>query len=171
MEKIWKNIPGYNGIYQVSNSGKVRSYAGHKGFGRRTEPIYLKEREISGGYKQVTLSKDNKRYQKLVHRLVAQAFIPNPKNKPEVNHIDGDRGNNVFANLEWVTRSENVRHAIYITRSDMSHKKIKCVETGKKYKSIRSAAKDVGCSASQLSAVLNKKENRELVSRKHWVVI
>lgn len=53
----------------------------------------------------------------------------------------------------------------------MSHKRIKCIETGKEYKSIRSAAKDVGCSASQLSAVLNKKENRELVSRKHWVSV
>lgn len=105
--EIWKAIEGTNGQYEVSNTGKVRSnnYLGH------------------GGQKELSLSKDHKGYLRVriyiagtrktikVHRAVAEAFIPNPDNKPEVNHKDGNKSKNYVENLEWSTGKENTIHA------------------------------------------------------------
>jgi len=117
MREEWKDIEGYEGFYQVSNLGRVKSveretYSGHNYSVRRIE----KERILPGykvknGYLYQTLLKNGVMKTFKLHRLVAQAFIPNPYNKPQVNHINGDKTNNSVYNLEWVTRKENLRHA------------------------------------------------------------
>ena len=99
MGEIWKDIPGYEGLYQVSNLGNVKSlFRYRRKLSIQTQP---------NGYKAVVLYKNGNKKFKLVHRLVAEAFIPNPYKKPAVNHLDENRGNNVVSNLEWVTNKEN----------------------------------------------------------------
>ena len=102
--EIWKDIEGYEGIYQVSNKGRIKSFYGVK------EKI-LVTRTKGHDYEKVLLSKNGVGKTFLIHRLVAKAFIPNPENKPEVNHIDGNKKNNCVENLEWMTCSENTKHA------------------------------------------------------------
>ena len=105
MQEIFKDIEGYNGVYQVSNFGNVKSYNKYKN-GKILIPY-----NISSGYLMVQLRGDiNKSY--LIHRLVAKTFILNPENKREVNHINGDKTDNRLENLEWATPSENMQHAL-----------------------------------------------------------
>lgn len=101
---MWKPIPKYEGLYEVSNLGEVRAIkrSGSRGMSLAIHP--------SKGYLQVWLSKNNKVKKFSVHRLVATAFIANPKRKPQVNHKDGNKANNKVSNLEWVTRAEQEAH-------------------------------------------------------------
>ena len=102
----WRWIPGYEGLYLVSDQGRVFSMPSKTHYGHM-----MKLGESSYGYLRVCLCKENNKRGYQVHRLVASAFIDNPDGKPEVNHKDGNRQNNAAANLEWVTRSENEKHA------------------------------------------------------------
>jgi hypothetical protein len=106
--EIWKDVVGYEGKYKVSSLGRIKSSPKPK---RTTEKI-LKPLPNKVGYLMVDLGDGVKIKRFLTHRLVAEAFIPNPCNKEQVNHIDGVKGNNVLSNLEWVTRSENQKHSI-----------------------------------------------------------
>lgn len=104
--EVWRPVVGYEGLYEVSNIGRVRRKLGE------TERILKGYIATNIHYMVVDLSKgDNKAKQYSIHRLVAQAFIPNPKNKPCVNHIDGNKLNNSVDNLEWCSYSENLTHA------------------------------------------------------------
>ena len=112
MEEIWKDIQGYEGKYQVSNLGRVRSLDRKIGNYFRRGKV-LKACADRNGYLLVNLyNKYSIREARLIHRLVANAFILNRKNKLEVNHIDGNKHNNAMENLEWCTSSENKKHAI-----------------------------------------------------------
>lgn len=103
MKEEWKDIVGYEGKYRVSNTGKVYSVISNKVL----TPAYC-----GSGYLKVMLVKQPKNYKNtMIHRLVAEAFIPNPSNKATVNHIDGNKLNNCAENLEWNTYSENLKHA------------------------------------------------------------
>lgn len=102
MIEIWKDVDGYEGIYQISNLGRVRNKIG----------LVLKQKPSKDGYVRILLCKDGKYKAKYVHILVAKAFIPNPDCKPEVNHIDANKSHNSSDNLEWVTRRENHFHAV-----------------------------------------------------------
>lgn len=120
--EIWKDIKGYEGLYQVSNLGRVKSveriikYNGiGKGSGTRLYPsVILRQCLNTVGYYQVSLSINNNRKRFMVHRLVAQAFCNSSVDKYCVNHIDGNYLNNIADNLEWVSNIENTRHAIVI---------------------------------------------------------
>lgn len=114
MKEIWKDIKGYEGLYQISSFGNVKSldrYIINKNGDKQYFPGKYLTQGISDNYLKVILSKNNKQRTFRVHILVARAFIPNPENKPEVNHIDGNKKNNKVNNLEWNTRSENEFHA------------------------------------------------------------
>lgn len=114
--EIWKDIVDYEGIYQVSNTGKIKrigAYTNQTGKTWNSERI-LKPARKSRGYMYVQLSKNGKTCPKHVHRLVAEAFIPNPENKPTVNHKNGNKADNSVENLEWATYTENNIHSIRV---------------------------------------------------------
>lgn len=111
MEEIWKAIPEYEGIYEVSNYGQVRSLDRVDNKGRKQKGQLLKACYCDTGYARVNLSKNGKFACYLVHRLVAQAFLMVCNGKTEVNHIDGNKHNNRSDNLEWCSRSENCKHS------------------------------------------------------------
>lgn len=134
----WRTIKNYPD-YEVSSSGDVYS--------KRTNRIL--SQGDSGGYPMVVLC-DGSMHSRKVHRLVAEAFVPNPHNKPEINHIDGCKTNNNVDNLEWCTRSENIKHAFQTgleVRSEFSgsrKKKIRIIETGEIFNSISDCARYIG---------------------------
>lgn len=115
MKEKWKDIKGYEGAYQVSNTGKIRSLdrmVNNKRTGKMFSKGVVKKIFLNNhGYPIIPLVTDGRRRTKSVHRLVAIAFISNPKNKKEVNHKDLDKENNHVSNLEWMTKSENMKHA------------------------------------------------------------
>lgn len=111
----WKDIKGYEGYYQVSNLGNVKSLEreikNHSGYVKTVKGITLKQSMHPDGYMLLGLRKNNIPENKRAHRLVAEAFIPNPKKKRCVNHINGIKHDNTVANLEWCTYKENMEHA------------------------------------------------------------
>jgi len=115
MKEKWRNIEGYEGYYQVSNFGNVRSLerkVKHSSGSIKIQSGKLLTKSKSKGYERVLLSFLGKVKCFQVHRLVAETFIPNPHNNPQVNHIDMNKLNNHVDNLEWVTAKENIQHAI-----------------------------------------------------------
>lgn len=114
MIEEWKDIKGFEGKYYVDIYGNV--YNNEK---------RLKHHADKEGYRVITLYKNNKSYGRKIHRLVAEAFIPNPENKAQVNHIDEDKTNNMVSNLEWVTAKENINHG---TRNERVSKPVKVID-------------------------------------------
>lgn len=115
-KEIWKDVAGYEGLYAVSNLGNIKRLE-HSDTRCRQGFRVFRERPVKPsmwhGYLRVQLWKNNKRHYKRVHRIVAEAFIPNlDERRNQVNHIDGDKTNNNADNLEWCTCKENVAHAI-----------------------------------------------------------
>ena len=127
--EIWKPIVGCEGLYEVSSYGRVRSL-------KRKAPRILKLKKDPDGYSEVGLYIDGKQKQFLVHRLVAEAFIPNPENKATVDHIDRVRDNNFVENLRWATRVEQNKNrekkgAYSSAIRNNTCRPIKCIETDK----------------------------------------
>jgi len=115
MNEIWKDIPGYEGLYQSSNKGRIRGvdrYVVYRNNRKRLWKGKIKtQRKDYKGYLRVELCKDGLQKTLHVHQLVAMSFIPNPDNKPYINHLDGNPLNNSIENLEWCTPRENTVHA------------------------------------------------------------
>jgi YesN/AraC family two-component response regulator len=138
MKEIWKDIPGYENEYQVSNLGRVKSlerYVNHNYGGLKlVYEKYMKLSKSNNGYYGLSL----KRKRKSIHRLVAITFIENKNNLPCINHIDGDKSNNCVSNLEWVNYSQNLKHAFDNNlRSSKGTKHPQCKLTEKEVKQIR----------------------------------
>lgn len=110
LQETWKDIKNFEGLYQVSNLGRVKSLARKAGFIIRKEHI-IKSSVKENGYLKVNLYKDNKCINKNVHRLVAEAFIPNPNNYPCINHIDYNKANNIVDNIEWCSYAHNNKYS------------------------------------------------------------
>ena len=148
----WKDIVGYEGLYQVSNLGRIKAL--ERKYKHRTYPsIILKLREDTHGYLQTFLYKKNIRKTYLVHRLVAVAFIKNPNHYDEVNHIDEDKTNNKLSNLEWCNRNYNVN---YGNRTLKTAKKIEQYDLNnnfiKAWNSIAEASRKLKVASSGISA-------------------
>ena len=121
-EEIWRDIKGYEGLYQVSNKGRVkgleRTAAGKNGSMRTIRERFLKPRANQKGYLRVDFSNGNGKGKTFyVHRLVCEAFHENLENKPCVNHIDENKTNNTASNLEWCTYKENINHGTHNARA------------------------------------------------------
>ena len=161
MTTTWRSVVGYEGLYEVSNDGRVRTVE-HIANGHTITPrelairIYKNQR-----YARVRLYRDGKPKDYVVHRIVAEAFIPNPYNKPQVNHIDGNRSNNMVENLEWCTASENQRHAYKTGLKDIENtithtrKKVRQIDAEgnviKIWQSMSEAARELGLHVSNIS--------------------
>lgn len=135
-----KDIQNYEGLYGITEDGKVWSYRSKKFLSPGTE---------SGGYLKVGLCKDGIRKQFKVHRLVAQAYIPNPDNLPQVNHLDEVKTNNCVSNLSWSTASDNCKYGTHMDRVKANGnggrpRKVYCVELDKEFPSITAAAREIG---------------------------
>ena len=172
MEEIWKDIQGYEGMYQVSNLGKIRSLDrvvvyknGQKHFYKGS--ILTPGKGVTG-YLTVRLGSHGR--EAGVHRFVAENFIPNIEEKSDVNHINGDKSDNRVCNLEWVNRKENMAHCknILKKRTGKAPVEVLCVEQNKIYASISDAAEKTGASISHISTIINKKGTRTISGGFHW---
>lgn len=144
LNEVWKDIPHYQGLYQVSNLGRVKALArkriNHSG-GEWIQPECIMSISYTAdGYEKVSLTDINhKRKTEKIHRLVALAFIPNPDGLPEINHKNCIRDDNRVENLEWITHAEN--NAYTSKCGNKSKKKIKCIETGEVFNTSTEAAR------------------------------
>ena len=137
----WKDIKGYEGRYQISSFGRVKSLNYH---GEHIERI-LKPEITPKGYLRIDLRKNGKKGKYLIHRLVAINFIENPNNYPQVNHKDEDKTNNKVENLEWCNNSYNCNYGTFrekVSKSSKRKREIICITTGKKFNSLIEAEKE-----------------------------
>lgn len=173
MAEKWKDINGYEGFYQISNNGRVRSWRFKSGKkGRREKPFIKSQWTTPNGYRFVGLWRDGHRKSTSVHKLVAMHFIPNPKRKPQVNHKDGVKSNNHVSNLEWVTCSENILHShkngMSSSLKGEESKAAKLTET--EVLEIRAAA-NLGCFSHREIAEsysVNRRQITRIINRKRW---
>ena len=171
--EVWEDIRGFPG-YQVSNSGRIRSFIDHKGNvddAPHDITILVNNRT---GYAFVHLYSGDSYKNKYVHRLVAEAFCNRFHDKNEVNHIDGDKLNNDYKNLEWCNRSENIAHAFRtgLKNANMTAKAhsipIKVVETGETFDSITDCSRVVGSSRAKISQCLDDRHPRTTYNGYHF---
>lgn len=161
----WKDIEGYEGIYQVSDRGRVKSL----NYNHTGKEKILKTRKVKERYLHVCLWKDGEYKFCFVHRLVAQAFIPNPKNYPIINHKDENPSNNCVGNLEWCSSEYNNNYGTKIERFIKSKSRpVKCVETGEVFSSIKEAHEKTGILAGNISSCANNTKWRHTARRFHW---
>lgn len=142
-----KDIKNYEGLYAITEDGKVWSYRSNK---------FLKPKTTSCGYLSVQLSKNSTIKEYYVHRIVADAFLPNSNNLPQVNHKDEDKTNNTIGNLEFCTAAYNINFGNGHKQSATKHKKlVYCVELNKTFNSLKEAAEELELWANNISHCLS----------------
>lgn len=160
--EVWKDIQGYEGLYQVSNLGRVK-HLPYEYMINNTKIIkkehILKPHKNNCGYMLVSLFKSRKNRQFFLHRLVAKAFIPNTNNLPEVNHKDEDKTNNRLSNLEWCTRKYNINYGTAIERSVKTRKNNYKNKLVKEYK------------ASKVKSKVKRKKEKALAKKNKKVIM
>lgn len=147
----WKFIDGYEGLYKISPTGDVWSC--------RKNRLKIPS-EQNNGYMLVFLVKDGKRKACLIHRLVAQTYIDNPCNLAEVNHVDGNKKNNKVSNLEWCSRSDNLKHRARVLGQRGNARAVICVEQGIEFDAIKDAAKWAGITSGAIQQSLRNSNRR-----------
>lgn len=157
-----KDVVGYEGLYAVTSCGKVWSYKSQK---------FLKPKEDKDGYLIIVLYKNKIRKDAKIHRLVSQAYIPNPEGKPQVNHRDEDKSNNCVNNLEWATAKENTNYGTRNKRAGEANRNsrgvpVYCVELDKVFLSARGAARELGLQQSNITACVKGKH--KTCGGYHW---
>lgn len=156
--ELIKDIKGYEDLYAITTFGRVWSYKNQK---------FLRPGLDKDGYQLVNLCVNYKKRTFKVHRLVAEAFIPNPDGKPQVNHKDEVKTNNSVSNLEWATIKENVNHGTGIQRSaEKRKKKVRCIETNEIFASLCEAAEAVNGSVGYISKCCRGKQKTH--KKLHW---
>lgn len=162
MIEEWRDIVGYEGIYKISNIGRVKSLDRLNSRGFKINGRMLKIRNSRLGYPEVHLFHNGKDKLVKVHRLVASAFVPNPENKAHVNHLDEKRDNNVFYNLQWVTSKENNNYGTHNQKVAKANSiPIKVIYRDNTYECWESGtvfAKEHGFNSTSVSAVLKGKQ-------------
>ena len=174
MQEIWKDVKGWEGIYQISSLGRLKS------FKRSTTGLVMKMTNKTGWYFSVVLCRGSRSQSTRIHRLVAEHFIPNPKNKKTVNHKDLNKQNNIVSNLEWTTQKENNAHA----GKNLPHKNDGMINYNqnirpnaivqmslnrvhlKEYKNAKEASDSTGVCQRNILQVANKTEYKPGLTRK-----
>lgn len=189
LKEEWRPILSVDEGYEVSNLGRVRSWKNRLGFGRDpllSEPVLLSIQTDRDDYLYIFLRKNGTAKRRYIHRLVAEAFIPNPYNKPEVNHEDGNKANCAVWNLYWATKEENMQHALKTglwnpRETIQKHLEswrtpIYCYEKDCMYPSGEDAARDIGVTKAMITTVCQGKTHSAkgyhlcYVEEKEWLL-
>lgn len=170
MKEVWKDIKykEYSGYYGVTNKGSVKRYSRKLSDGRVIKEKILSQDPTKDGYLRTTFRLNGKLVKPFVHKLVLLAFVPNPHNKPEGNHKNGIKSDNRVENLEWATKSENIKHSFDVLGKKIknpmkgvfgaknhSSKPVVCLNTMKEYPSIRECANDLNLKERSISQCVN----------------
>lgn len=164
--EVWKDVVGWENSYEVSNFGRMRTKLRYRldKNGNLSVPINPKIKEAYvdwDGYERTSLYEDNRTKLVGVHRVVAEAFIPNPKNKPQVNHINGIKVDNRPENLEWVTNTENIRHSIELGLRDVkiNSRPVLRLSDNKRFESIAELHREIGGCYNEIVHLLKMSNN------------
>lgn len=164
--EVWKEVLGYDQLYEVSNMGRVRTRF-VKGKGYTKDYIILNPLDNGNGYLRFNWRSNNKQRTIYLHRLVAELFVDNPRHLTEINHLDENKHNNCANNLEWCTHKENCQYGTRNIRvAEKTRKKVLCVETGQIFSSMKDAAIYLNVGNTAISNCLNGRS--ETCCNYHW---
>jgi len=172
--EIWKEVAGYEGLYEVSNLGRVRStkriLIDKIGRARRYRSKILSGGVSDKGYWAIMLCKDAAQKMTLIARLVAEAFIPNPDGKAEVNHKDGNKNDNSVSNLEWMTHQENSVHRHAVLRKNIGEKNYGAKMTNEIVIQMRSMREETGYAYRIIAEKFGLNQNTiyRAITKRHW---
>ena len=168
MQEIWRDIEGYEGLYQVSNKRRVKSL----NYNKSGKEGILKPRKSKDGYLQLQLHKEGECKDYRVHRLVGQTFLENLEGLPEINHKDEDKTNNCVENLEWCSSEYNKNYGTRNKRVSKSlSKPLMCVEINEIFNSAQEAQEQTGIDASSIGKCANHRKYFHTARRLHWQYI